>query len=434
MVEVISLSKFCGHIRHSVEGVRVLRSGGAVVKSKANSARPRATLRLASASCRSISRGQIQTGWDSSAQPVPTSLSLQAYASCERGMKNPSAPWRRGRCSRTLPTRSSHSAPRNARRRLLLLLSDDSPSPRYGTTSLFLSLRSGVSLPVSLRSGVSLPPCLSPLRRLSPSLSLSAPASLSLSLSARASSLSPCLSLLRRLSPYLSPLRPSSLSPCLSPLRSPPSLPVSLCSGAHLQVAPARSWAIISSSLDSNRGARLLHPFLSRGFRVAAVSSNVAHSRLGQNLSNLLRLMLFCKFGRIYLDTDVIVMKSFSGLRNAIGAQMIDGAGRHGSLPVSLLSGLLPLSLSLSAPASSLSHCLSPLRPPPSLHLQMRLSLSPVSPSPLALLPLSPFPHLLRPPSFLSLHVSPSPSSLAPAGTHCSYMLGNPNIYLFQSI
>ncbi|KAL5974883.1 hypothetical protein ACLOJK_031556 [Asimina triloba] len=214
-------------------------------------------------------RGQIQTRWDSNAPPVPTSLSLQTYASCERGMKNPDA-WRKGRCSRTLRTRSSRSPPSRARRRPLLLLSGESPSARYGTASLFLSLRSDV-LPLSLSVSTptsSLSPCLSPLRP-RPSLPVSLRSGLvplSLSLSAPASSLSPCLSLLRprpslpdSLRSGLLPLSlslsapASSVSPCLSPLRPPPSLPVSLRSGA-----------------------RLLHPFSSRGFRVAAVSPNFA--------------------------------------------------------------------------------------------------------------------------------------------------------------
>ncbi|KAL5996027.1 hypothetical protein ACLOJK_026100 [Asimina triloba] len=117
-----------------------------------------------------------------------------------------------------------------------------------------------------VRDSISLP--LSPLRR-SPSLLVclhSGVLPLSLSLSAPASSLSPCLSPLRprpslpvSLRSGLLPLSlslsapASSLSPCLSPLRPPPSLPVSLRSGA-----------------------RLLHPFSSRGFRVAAVSPDFA--------------------------------------------------------------------------------------------------------------------------------------------------------------
>ncbi|XP_058083356.1 uncharacterized protein LOC131231241 [Magnolia sinica] len=104
---------------------------------------------------------------------------------------------------------------------------------------------------------------------------------------------------------------------------------------------------IISSSMDSTRGARLLRPFSSQGFRVSAISPDFAsifkdtgaevwfnklkngnvnpgEVPLGQNLSNLLRLAVLYKFGGIYIDTDIIVMKSFSSLRNVIGAQTID--------------------------------------------------------------------------------------------------------------
>ncbi|KAL6008311.1 hypothetical protein ACLOJK_033817 [Asimina triloba] len=49
------------------------------------------------------------------------------------------------------------------------------------------------------------------------------------------------------------------------------------------------------------------------------------------------------------------------------------------SLPVSLRSGLVPLSLSLSAPAFSLSPCLSPLRPRSSLPVSLRSGLLPLS-------------------------------------------------------
>ncbi|CAN1149796.1 Lactosylceramide 4-alpha-galactosyltransferase [Linum perenne] len=54
---------------------------------------------------------------------------------------------------------------------------------------------------------------------------------------------------------------------------------------------------------------------------------------LGQNLSNLLRLALLYKFGGIYVDTDVVVLRSFSGLRNSIGAQTVDlGSGKWSRL------------------------------------------------------------------------------------------------------
>lgn len=104
---------------------------------------------------------------------------------------------------------------------------------------------------------------------------------------------------------------------------------------------------IVSSSLDSNRGSEVLRPFRDKGHKVIAISPNFGYLlrdtpaqlwfqrlkrgnldpgevALGQNLSNLLRLVLLYKFGGVYIDTDVIVLKSLSQLRNAIGAQTLD--------------------------------------------------------------------------------------------------------------
>ncbi|KAL6991031.1 lactosylceramide 4-alpha-galactosyltransferase [Sarracenia purpurea var. burkii] len=104
---------------------------------------------------------------------------------------------------------------------------------------------------------------------------------------------------------------------------------------------------IVSNSMDSVGGIQVLNPFLDKGFRVIAISpdfdylfkNTVAESwfnrlrngdvdpgevSLGQNLSNLLRLALLYKFGGIYIDTDVIILKSLSKLRNVIGAQTVD--------------------------------------------------------------------------------------------------------------
>ncbi|GFP97393.1 lactosylceramide 4-alpha-galactosyltransferase [Phtheirospermum japonicum] len=104
---------------------------------------------------------------------------------------------------------------------------------------------------------------------------------------------------------------------------------------------------IASSSLDSRNGTQILGPLLKKGFKVTAISPdfnylfkgtpaeewynqlmrgnvNPGEVSLGQNLSNLLRLGLLYKFGGIYLDTDVIVLKNLGGLKNAIGAQTID--------------------------------------------------------------------------------------------------------------
>lgn len=104
---------------------------------------------------------------------------------------------------------------------------------------------------------------------------------------------------------------------------------------------------IVSDSLDSRNGEQILAPFSAKGFKVTAISPdfnylfkdtpakgwynqlmlgnvNPGEVSLGQNLSNLLRLGLLYRFGGIYLDTDIVVLKSFGDLRNMIGAQTID--------------------------------------------------------------------------------------------------------------
>ncbi|CAN6546468.1 unnamed protein product [Malus baccata var. baccata] len=110
---------------------------------------------------------------------------------------------------------------------------------------------------------------------------------------------------------------------------------------------PNACLAIVSKSLDSDKGIRMLRPFQDLGFRAIAISPdfeyllkdtpaeswyfelrkgtvNPGGVSIGQNLSNLLRLALLYKFGGIYLDTDFVVLKSLSKLRNVIGAQTID--------------------------------------------------------------------------------------------------------------
>ncbi|CAM0903665.1 unnamed protein product [Alopecurus aequalis] len=104
---------------------------------------------------------------------------------------------------------------------------------------------------------------------------------------------------------------------------------------------------IASDSMDSAGGTDRLRPFLDRGFRVAAASPDMAYLLdgtpaegwldavrrgevgpgsvpLGQNLSNLLRLALLYRYGGVYMDADVVLLRSLEGLRNAIGAQAVD--------------------------------------------------------------------------------------------------------------
>nr|DAD28456.1 TPA_asm: hypothetical protein HUJ06_029924 [Nelumbo nucifera] len=107
---------------------------------------------------------------------------------------------------------------------------------------------------------------------------------------------------------------------------------------------------ILSRTLDSRHGKRILEPLQHGGFKVLAVTPDLPYLfentpaiawfdeikngrkdpgeiPLAQNLSNLLRLAVLYKYGGIYLDTDFIVLKKLSGLRNSIGAQSMDETG-----------------------------------------------------------------------------------------------------------
>ncbi|MBA0572306.1 hypothetical protein Golob_002657, partial [Gossypium lobatum] len=104
---------------------------------------------------------------------------------------------------------------------------------------------------------------------------------------------------------------------------------------------------ILSRTMDSVQGYRILKPLLDRGFKVIAVAPDFPFLvkntpaeawlddmksgkkdpgviPLAQNLSNLMRLVVLYKYGGVYLDTDFIVMRNFKGLKNTIGAQSID--------------------------------------------------------------------------------------------------------------
>ncbi|KAK0585727.1 hypothetical protein LWI29_033140 [Acer saccharum] len=114
-----------------------------------------------------------------------------------------------------------------------------------------------------------------------------------------------------------------------------------------LKANPQACLMIISRSLDSGYGYRILKPLLDRGFKVLAVTPDLpflvkdtpaqvwleemksgtkdpGHIPLSNNLSNLIRLAMLYKYGGVYLDTDFIILKDFTRLRNAVGAQSID--------------------------------------------------------------------------------------------------------------
>ncbi|EXC23675.1 hypothetical protein L484_015585 [Morus notabilis] len=104
---------------------------------------------------------------------------------------------------------------------------------------------------------------------------------------------------------------------------------------------------ILSRTMDSVEGYRILKPLIDRRFKVNAATPDLSflfkdtpaenwlgdlekgnkdpgEISLAQNLSNLMRLAILYKYGGIYLDTDFIVLKPLNGLRNSIGAQSID--------------------------------------------------------------------------------------------------------------
>lgn len=104
---------------------------------------------------------------------------------------------------------------------------------------------------------------------------------------------------------------------------------------------------ILSRTMDSVQGYRILKPLIDRRFKVQAVTpdlsflfnhtpakawlNNIKNGNkdpgeipLAQNLSNLMRLAVLYKYGGVYLDTDFVVLRPLTGLRNSIGAQSID--------------------------------------------------------------------------------------------------------------
>lgn len=109
--------------------------------------------------------------------------------------------------------------------------------------------------------------------------------------------------------------------------------------------------AIVSKSMDSKRGKDLLKPLVEQGYKVLPVAPDLSllfsdnpagpwleglkagefdpgKIPITQNLSNLLRLVLLYKYGGIYLDVDVLVLKDVSGLKNCVGIQAVDERAR----------------------------------------------------------------------------------------------------------
>lgn len=119
---------------------------------------------------------------------------------------------------------------------------------------------------------------------------------------------------------------------------------------------------VISRTMDSDAGEEILRPFRNRGFRVMAAAPDLRYLlkktpaeewlrkveggdidpgevSFAQNLSNVLRLAALYKFGGVYIDADIILLRNFSGLRNAIGAQNRDSqTGRWNRLNNAVLA------------------------------------------------------------------------------------------------
>ncbi|XP_065637265.1 uncharacterized protein LOC112031691 [Quercus suber] len=122
-----------------------------------------------------------------------------------------------------------------------------------------------------------------------------------------------------------------------------------LAADTLFKVHPQGCLMIISNTMDTRRGYRILKPIIDRGFKILAITPDLpflvkntpaeawfeelkggrkdpGNIPLFNNLSNLIRLAMLYKYGGIYLDTDFIILKDFSGLRNSIGAQSMDPA------------------------------------------------------------------------------------------------------------
>eukprot|EP00899_Mesostigma_viride_P018950 jgi/Mesvir1/27056/Mv20751-RA.1 len=76
-------------------------------------------------------------------------------------------------------------------------------------------------------------------------------------------------------------------------------------------------------------------PYLIQGTPAEKWYANIEQWRTGpyffSHITELIRLATLYKYGGVYLDTDVIVMKSLAGLHNAVGTEL---AGSHGEAKV----------------------------------------------------------------------------------------------------
>ncbi|XP_027336391.1 lactosylceramide 4-alpha-galactosyltransferase-like [Abrus precatorius] len=120
------------------------------------------------------------------------------------------------------------------------------------------------------------------------------------------------------------------------------------------KVHPKACLIILSRTLDTRHGYRILKPLLDCGFKVQAVTPDLSflfkrtpaeawfrelrkgrkdpgEISLSQNLSNLIRLAVLYKYGGVYIDTDFIVLKPLTRLRNSIGAQSMNLGSTHWS-------------------------------------------------------------------------------------------------------
>jgi len=118
------------------------------------------------------------------------------------------------------------------------------------------------------------------------------------------------------------------------------------------KVHPKACLVILSRTLDSILGYRILKPLLDGRFRVQAMAPDLpflfkgtsaeawlnelvkgkkdpGEISLFQNPSNLMRLAVLYKYGGVYLDMDFIVLKPLTVLRNCIGAQSMDSGNKN---------------------------------------------------------------------------------------------------------